>query len=196
MWKSGFGLCWRTSQWTPAKAIEECDPDLVQKPAPRKVEVVPKPAPPPPPVVAAPPPKPVPVPRVQSITLGADAAFDTGIADLKPEGRDRLEVLAPQLKGFQIESIVVTGHTDNTGGPQMNQKLSERRAEAVNAYLVGRGVDGSKIQTVGRGETDPIADNKTAEGRARNRRVHVDVTPRVRTRDGSGARRQPSRRAA
>jgi OOP family OmpA-OmpF porin len=167
--KNGFGECWRTSQWTPAKAIAECDPDLVAKPAPTKAVVVATPAPTPAPVVVAAP------ASVVSFTLGADASFDTARADLKEAGRAALEKHAPNLKGAQIESIVVIGHTDDVGAAQMNQQLSERRAEAVKAYLVSRGVAANKIQTSGRGESDPIADNKTAEGRAKNRRVHVEV---------------------
>jgi OOP family OmpA-OmpF porin len=184
--KSTDGQCWRTSQWTSARAVAECDPDLVARPAPRKAEpppapvAAPAPVPPPAsaPVVAAEPPKAAPVPRparIERITLGADASFDTGKFDLKPEGKAGLEGLAAKLRGAQIESIVVTGHTDSAGSDAANQRLSLRRAEAVKAHLVSLGMDGGKIRTVGRGKSSPVADNKTAQGRARNRRVEVDV---------------------
>jgi OOP family OmpA-OmpF porin len=185
--KSPNGPCWRTSLWTPAKAIAECDPDLIPKPAPVRVETPPPPppvaAPAPEPAVAAPavaaePPKAAPVPkpaRIERITLGADASFDTGKSDLKPEGKASLDGLAAKLRDVQIESMVVTGHTDSVGSDAANQKLSLRRAEAVKAQLVSLGMVGGKIQTVGRGKSNPVADNKTAQGRARNRRVEVDV---------------------
>src|SRR6185295_17055339 len=149
---------------TPQMAIPECDPDLVPKPA-----AAPKPAavasPPPqaapalapaaPPPVAAPVAAPVvaaaPLPRrTVALTLGADASFDTGKADLKPEGRAKLDDVATKLKqpGVQIDSMTIIGHTDSVGNPKSNQALSERRAEAVKTYLVSQGVDGSKIKTV------------------------------------------------
>jgi OmpA-OmpF porin, OOP family len=173
--KSGFGHCWRTSQWTPAKAIAECDPDLMAKPAPRIVEAAPEPAPAPAPVVAAPPPPKPKAARIENVTLEADANFDTGRAELKPGGKAELGQLADRLKSIQIESIVVTGHADSVGGTKMNLGLSLRRAEAVKAYLEGMGVDGGMIKTVGLGETSPIADNNTVQGRAMNRRVEVEV---------------------
>jgi OOP family OmpA-OmpF porin len=189
-----FGLCWRTSQWTEAKAIAQCDPDLV-KPAPKPAALATPPAapapalapaaPPPPPVAAAPAPAPAPAPFVapvvaqpetRSMTLGADASFDSGKADLKPQGRAELDGLAAKLSAVKLDSMTIVGHTDNTGKADYNQKLSERRAEAVKTYLVGKGVDGSKIRTSGRGMAEPVADNKTSQGRARNRRVDVQVT--------------------
>ena len=187
--KNPFGLCWRTYSWTREKAIAECDPDLVKKPepapAPRAAAPEPAPAPAPVPaavaaapvaaaVVAAPPPQ----RRTVSLTLGADATFDTGKSELKPAGRAKLDDLALKLQepGVSVESMTITGHTDSVGKPESNQRLSERRAEAVKAYLVGKGISGSVIKTVGRGETQPVADNKTTQGRAQNRRVDVDIT--------------------
>src|SRR5436190_3187890 len=191
VWKNPFGLCWRSGQWRSEEAIADCDPDLVAKPKPVAVSA---PATPPvqpeprlqpasPPVVAAPIAAPViaaaPLQRrTVSLTLGADASFDTGRADLKPEGQKKLDDAAMKLKapGVQMDSMIITGHTDNVGSPASNQRLSERRAEAVKAYLVSQGIDGSKIKTVGRGLTKPVADNKTTKGRAQNRRVEVEVT--------------------
>ncbi|HYR33631.1 MAG TPA: OmpA family protein [Burkholderiales bacterium] len=193
VWKNPFGLCWRAGQsWTPELAIADCDPDLVPKPPapkPAPVAATPPPqaaptlAPAAPPVVAAPVAAPVvasaPLPRrTVSLTLGADASFDTGKADLKPEGRAKLDGVAAKLKepGVQMDSMTVTGHTDSVGSPASNQRLSERRAEAVKGYLVAQGIEGSKIRTVGRGQTRPVADNKTSQSRARNRRVEVEIT--------------------
>jgi len=171
--RDGVRQCVQTSFWRKENATKECNPELFPEP---KVVAAP---PPPPPVVAAPPPKPIPVvipPRVESISLSGDAHFEFGKAELNPKGIAELEGdFKGKLKGVKLESIVITGHTDNVGPAQFNQELSLRRAEAVKAFAISRGVDGSKIQTVGRGETNPIADNKTAEGRARNRRVDVEI---------------------
>jgi OmpA-OmpF porin, OOP family len=189
--KNPFGLCWRTYSWTPEKAIAECDPDLVKKPeAPKPVAAAPAPAPAPTPVPAPAPaaapivvapavvPAPPPQRRTVNLTLGADATFDTGKADLKPDGKAKLDDVAAKLKqpGVTVESMTVTGHTDSVGSAASNQRLSERRAGAVKDYLVSQGIDGSKIRTQGKGLTQPVADNKTAAGRAQNRRVELEVT--------------------
>lgn len=187
--KNPFGLCWRTMNWTPEKAIAECDPDLVAKPQPRRAET---PPPAPAPVLApAPAPRvaevaqPTPVAtaplaplakRTEKITLGADASFDTGKADLKPEGQAKLDQLAAKLKEVRYDAITVIGHTDNVGTDAANQKLSLKRANAVKTYLASHGVDAAKIKTAGRGKTVPVADNKTVKGRARNRRVEVQIS--------------------
>ena len=184
--KNPFGLCWRSGQWAETKAIADCDPDFVAKPvrveAPARpaapaveARVIEAPRPAPVPVAAAPIPEPVRA-RLQSITLGADASFDSGKADLKPEGQAKLAQLAAKLKDVNFDAITVTGHTDNVGSDAANQKLSLRRANAVKQYLATHGIDGAKIKTTGRGKTSPVADNKTAQGRARNRRVEVVIT--------------------
>ena len=80
-----------------------------------------------------------------------------------------------KLTGVTLEVIVLVGHTDSVGNDAYNQKLSVRRAEAVKAYLVSKGVEANRIYTEGKGESQPVADNKTAEGRAKNRRVDVEV---------------------
>src|SRR3989454_1667820 len=190
--KNPFGLCWRTAQWTEAKAIAECDPDAAPKPA-KKVEAAPAPVvplAPEPKLVEAPRPQPAPIvvapiaaapavmpvrAKTQSITLGADASFDTGKADLKPEGQAKLGELAAKLRDVSFDSIAVTGHTDNVGTDVANQRLSLRRANAVKQYLATHGIAAAKIKTMGRGKTSPVADNKTVPGRARNRRVEVEI---------------------
>jgi OOP family OmpA-OmpF porin len=162
------GNCVRTSSWTPALATEACDASLVSKKAA---------APAPAPAIAepAPAPKPAPQPVTEKVTLKAGALFDVNKADLKPAGKSELDALAAKLKDAQIEQITVTGHTDSSGSKQLNQSLSENRAEAVKAYLVSKGLDGSRIDTKGAGDTQPVASNNTAAGRAQNRRVEIDI---------------------
>lgn len=187
--KNPFGLCWRSGQWAESKAIADCDPDFVPKPVraeaparpaapavePRIVEA-PRPVAPVA-VAAAPIPEPAPVrAKLQSITLGADASFDTGKADLKSDGQAKLDQLVAKLKDVNFDAITITGHTDSVGTDAANQKLSLRRANAVKQYLSTHGIDAAKIKTTGRGKASPVADNKTAQGRARNRRVEVVIT--------------------
>ena len=106
------------------------------------------------------------------ITLAGGIPFKTGKADLQPVAVDRLKIVAEALKGTQ-RTILVEGHTDSTGKPETNMKLSQARAETVRKYLVDGGVPAEQIRAVGIGQERPIADNKTSAGRAKNRRVEV-----------------------
>ncbi|MBI5611996.1 MAG: OmpA family protein [Gammaproteobacteria bacterium] len=115
-----------------------------------------------------------PAKAVEKISLKADAHFDFDKSDLKAGDKKELDDAAAKLKSMKIESITITGHTDNVGTDAYNQKLSERRAEAVKKYLVGKGVSAGQMQTQGKGESQPVADNKTADGRAKNRRVDIE----------------------
>ncbi len=135
-----------------------------------------KPAPVPPPVAQAPPPPPPPAPAKGTTlaTLGG-ANFDFNKADVRPEGRDILDRAVKTLKEHPDVKVVVEGHTDSVGSDAYNKKLSERRAEAVKRYLVRHGVDPSRVRTEGYGKSRPVADNNTAEGRAKNRRAEVVV---------------------
>jgi outer membrane protein OmpA-like peptidoglycan-associated protein len=99
--------------------------------------------------------------------------FDTGKYDLKPEATEILDRVAESLKAFPDMKVEVGGHTDNVGGQSFNQKLSEQRAKSVRDYLVSKGVDPGMLTFKGYGKNGPIADNKTAEGRAKNRRVEL-----------------------
>jgi len=167
--RSGFGLCWRTGYWTPQMATLECDPDLVPKPV---AAAAPAPAPAAAaPVAPPPPPKPV----IEKVTLKGDTLFDFDKSVVKPEGRQVLDRLADEAKNMDLEVIIAIGHADWTGPAAYNQKLSERRAAAVKAYLVTKGISPNRIYTEGKGETQPVADNKTREGRAKNRRVDVEI---------------------
>ena len=175
VWKNGSNeYCWRNNFWTPATAAKDCDGAL--KPEVKKAEE-PKPVAPPPAVAPATPPAPVVAPVVQSekVTFAADALFDFDKAVLKPEGKAKLDDLVSKTSGINLEVIVAVGHTDSVGSDEYNQKLSVRRAEAVKAYLVGKGIEKNRVYTEGKGEKQPVADNKTTEGRAKNRRVEIEV---------------------
>ncbi len=111
----------------------------------------------------------------EKVSLAAEALFDFDKSTLKPEGKAALDALLAQLQGMNTEVMITVGHTDSIGSPQYNQKLSIRRAEAVKAYVVSKGLDASRVYTEGKGEAQPLADNKSAEGRAKNRRVTVEV---------------------
>ena len=149
------GECVKTGSWTPELALEECGgkkPAVAEK----KPEPAAKPA------------------AAEKISLSADAHFDFDKSDLKAGDKKELDDAAAKLKNMKVDSITVTGHTDNVGTDAYNQKLSERRAASVKGYLVGKGVNAGLIQTQGKGESQPVADNKTAEGRAKNRRVDIE----------------------
>lgn len=161
-----FGLCWRTGYWTPADAVPGCDGEIA------------KPAPAPAPVAAVtppPPPPPAPAPVSEKVTFAADAFFDFDKSVLKPAGKAKLDDLASKLQGMNLEVIIAVGHTDSVGTDAYNQKLSVRRAEAVKAYLVSKGIEANRVYTEGKGEKQPVASNKTAAGRAKNRRVEIEV---------------------
>ena len=170
VWKNGTNeLCWRDSFWTPATAAAGCDGALVAPAAAPAVVVVVPVAP----VVPAPA-QPAP-PAASKVTYAADAFFDFDKSVLKPEGKAKLDDLVGKVKGVNLEVIIAVGHTDSIGTVEYNQKLSVRRAEAVKAYLVSKGIEKNRVYTEGKGEKQPVADNRTAEGRAKNRRVEIEV---------------------
>lgn len=163
VWKNGTNeLCWRDASWTPATAAVGCDGALVPAAAP---------APAAPPAAVVPPPAPV----ASKVTFAADAFFDFDKAVLKPEGRAKLDDLVNKIRGVNLEVIIAVGHTDSVGSDAYNQKLSVRRAEAVKSYLVSKGIERNRVYTEGKGEKQPVADNRTKEGRAKNRRVEIEV---------------------
>ncbi len=172
-------LCWHTGNWSPAAAIAECDPDLVAKPRPiAQAEPAAAPAaarPAPAPAPATPPAKAAAIPYMQKISLSAEALFDFDKSVLKPEGRKSLDELAAKAAAISLDVIIALGHTDSIGTAAYNQALSMRRANAVKAYLLSKGVAANRVTAEGKGEKQPVADNKTGDGRARNRRVEVEV---------------------
>ncbi|MEQ1774156.1 MAG: OmpA family protein [Burkholderiales bacterium] len=180
---SNAGLCWRTSDWTPARAVEACDP------VSRKVEIPVRTV-----VAAAPPQKPVvaPAPALaparaapRSVTFSADSLFAFDKSALKPEGKIALDNFARELSGSQYDAIVVTGHTDRFGSNEYNQKLSDRRATSVKDYLTSKDIPANRIVTEGKGEAQPVTASGDCKGSQSvaviaclqpDRRVHVEVT--------------------
>jgi OOP family OmpA-OmpF porin len=145
---------------------------VVYTPPPAPAPVVQAPPPPPPP---APPPPPPPVPTSEKVTFSAKTLFDFDKSDIKPAGAAALDELVSKIQGTNIEVMVAVGHADAIGTDEYNNALSLRRADAVKAYLVSKGIDSARVYSEGKGESQPVADNKTAEGRAENRRVTVEV---------------------
>jgi OOP family OmpA-OmpF porin len=153
VWKNGTNeLCWRNANWTPATAAPGCDG-----------------------AIAAPAAAAAPKPAGAKVTLNADALFDFDKSTLKPAAVASLNSLAGKVKSLTLEVIVAVGHTDSVGTDAYNQKLSIRRAEAVKKHLVSQGIEARRIYVEGKGEAQPVADNKTAEGRAKNRRVQIEA---------------------
>jgi OOP family OmpA-OmpF porin len=162
-----FGLCWHTGYWTPADSVGGCDGEIVKAAAPVAAPAA-EPAP-------APAPAPVAAPVSEKVTFAADALFDFDKAVLKADGKAKIDDLVSKLKDVNLEVIIAVGHTDSVGSEAYNQKLSIRRAEAVKAYLVSKGIETNRVYTEGKGKTQPVAENKTSAGRAKNRRVEIEV---------------------
>ncbi|MBU3539981.1 outer membrane protein OmpA [Polynucleobacter sp. UB-Tiil-W10] len=151
-WKNGDGtLCWRDNNWTPATAAQGCDGALTAA-APAAAGV-----------------------SQSKITLQADTLYDFNKSDLKPEGKATLDKIAADLSKIKLEVIIAVGNTDSVGTDAYNMALGQRRAQSVKAYLVSKGVDGSRIYTESKGKSNPVASNATAEGRAKNRRTDIEV---------------------
>ncbi|MGE5466532.1 MAG: outer membrane protein OmpA [Ignavibacteria bacterium] len=157
--KSGAGLCWRTGYWTPAMAIAECDPELAPKAA-----------------VAAKSTAAGVKPASQKVTLAADTLFDFDKATLRPEGKTKLDELVAKIKDIKLEVIIAVGHADRFGTDKYNQKLSEKRAEAVKAYLVGKGVEPNRVYTEGKGKKQPVTKAGDCKG-AKSKKVIACLQP-------------------
>jgi outer membrane protein OmpA-like peptidoglycan-associated protein len=111
------------------------------------------------------------------ITLSGEVLFKSGSSELQPLARDKLGQVAKALKDEGYQRLVVEGHTDSRGSPSQNEALSLRRAQAVRTYLISQGIDSSKIEAIGNGSRNPVADNATPDGRANNRRVEIVIDP-------------------
>ena len=105
------------------------------------------------------------------------ALFESGKSELKPEGKEKIREYREQAKEWlsSADKVMITGYTDNVGDPNFNATLSQQRAEAVRDHLISLGADANKFEVSGAGESKPMADNSTEEGRAKNRRVEVEV---------------------
>lgn len=159
--RNSTGLCWRNSSWTPATAHPDCDGAI----QPRVQVTIPAP------IAKTEAPKPV----VTKHSYQAETLFDFDKSVIKPAGKTALNGLVEKLKNITVEVIIAVGHTDSVGTDAYNLKLGQRRAEAVKAYLVSQGISANRIYTDSKGESLPVADNRTKEGRAKNRRVEVEV---------------------
>jgi len=200
VWKNSYGECWRNGSWTPATAAPGCDgaiviepkaaanaqnsaasssksPQVDQAPAAQQAPspldapgLQPAPASAPSPATAA-----APAAVSSKVTYAADTFFDFNKSVIKSEAKAKLDDLVDKIKAVNLEVIIAVGHTDAVGSDAYNQKLSMRRSNAVKAYLINKGVDKTRIYTEGKGEKQPVADNGTKEGRAKNRRVEIEV---------------------
>jgi esterase/lipase superfamily enzyme len=119
---------------------------------------------------------PAPAPPVaQKVTYAADMFFAPGSAVLRPEALARLDGVVERVRGLMLEAVIVVGHTDTAGSEASRRALSLQRAEAVRAYLVSKGIENNRIYTEGKGGAQPLADNRTAEGRGRNNRAELEA---------------------
>jgi len=175
--RSGAGLCVHTGYWTPAMAIEECDPDLVKKTVPI--------------ADATPPAAPVKTRAIQFVpyTMQTETLFAFDKSDLSNAGKQKMhdEIVGKMQESPQDEVVLITGHADRIGSEEYNLQLSQRRADAVKAYLVEQGIDGNRIETATRGESEPLVSCDNIKGKANrnnkaliaclqpNRRVVLDL---------------------
>jgi len=157
------GECWHLG-------ATAASPDCAVKPAPVSEAPIPGP------VASAPSAPPPPI--KQTVNLQGDALFDFDKATLRQAHISELDEAIDRVRkgGVSTQAIEIVGHTDSIGTPSYNDKLSLRRAQAVKDYMVAKGVDPDKIKVEAKGEREPVADNKTKEGRSKNRRVHVVFT--------------------
>ena len=161
--------------WLAALAFAAgCATQEAPAPAPAPAPT-PAPAPGPTPKAAPKPEAAKPKPVAEKITFAADVLFDFDKSVIKPDGRSKLDDLANKVRSINLEVVIAIGHADAVGSDAYNQALSVRRAEAVKAYLMSKGIEGNRVYTEGKGEKQPVADNKTAAGRAKNRRSEIEV---------------------
>jgi len=169
--KDGSGACVVTS----GQVLPECAGARPAAPPPRPAAPAAPAAPAPAPAPAAPAPAPrAPASVRAAVVIQADALFDFDKSVVRPDGKRTIDEALSKIQGTDLEMVIATGHTDSVGTEAYNQKLSERRAQAVKDYLVSKGIPASKITTIGKGKSQPVATNKTSEGRQKNRRVDIE----------------------
>jgi len=154
--RSGTGGCWHTIFWSPAMAVEGCDPVAVAdkeeiKPSPKVSAIQP---PPPQHAIVLP----------LKVTYSEEDLFSFNEAELRPKGKAKLDNLVRDLEGIKYEAINVVGYTDRIGSTEYNQKLSLRRADEVKAYLVSKGIPADHIKAEGKGESQPITHSTDCKG--------------------------------
>lgn len=176
--RSDYGLCWHTGTGPAPVSTIECDPNFVPppiakavEPAPKVVEPTPQPV-----AVAVVTPQPAPEPVIEQVTLDADALFDFDKAVLRPAGRLALDDFVAKIKNIDPELIMAVGHTDRFGSEAYNQRLSERRVEAVKTYLVSKGIEPNRIRTEGKGAMWPVTKAGECDG-ARSAKVIACLQP-------------------
>jgi OmpA-OmpF porin, OOP family len=141
-----------------------CATQEAPKPAPAPTPApAPAPAPEPRPAPAPAPkaePKPPPKPSAERVTFAADVQFDFNQAVIKPDGRSKLDDLSNKIKGIDLEVVIAIGHADQIGSTAYNQALSVRRAEAIKAYLVSKGLEANRVYAEGKGETQSVTGDR------------------------------------
>jgi OmpA-OmpF porin, OOP family len=205
VWTTPYGLCWRTTGWAPEVAEPPCDArpraEVLAPVAAAPAAPAPEPAPAPQAQLAPP----APAPIIEKVDLASDVLFEFDKAELRPEGREKLDELAGRIKDARVESIVAVGHADRIGPEQYNEKLSAARAESVKQYLAQKGIEPDRVRAEGRGENEPVTGDQCKGLRGDkliaclqpDRRVEVEVrgTREVAATDapsaGSGATGEP-----
>lgn len=167
--RSNYGLCWHNGTGPAPQSPNECDSGAVAVPMAKAAEPARKPV-----VLAAL--APAAKPAAERVTLDADTLFDFDKAVLRPAGRTALDDFVVKTKDISPEVIVAVGHADRFGPENYNQHLSEQRAEAVKAYLVSKGIAPNRLQTEGRGETQPVTKADECQG-AKSAKVIACLQP-------------------
>lgn len=176
--RSAYGQCWRTGGWTPAMATADCDPDLMPKAAPAQPTSHPTPAEPNPTPVASPVVAGPDKPAFEKVVLTVETLFDFDRSALREAGKPALDGVVENLRAHpEVEVAMVTGHADRLGPEAYNQGLSLRRAEAVKAYLVARGIAAERIHAEGRGESEPSMAAGECKGERRTRALLACLQP-------------------
>lgn len=183
--RTASGLCVHTGHWTPAQAIEECDP-VAKKPTPVVAYIAP-----PAPAAAAPAAQANPV--FVPYTLQTEALFDYDKSELREHGKQKIhdEIIDKMKEYTKNDIVMITGYADRIGNEKYNMALSQRRADSVKSYMIAQGIDGNRIETAAKGEADAVVSCDKIKGRANhknkalisclqpNRRIVLDLKGQV-----------------